>query len=303
MNKTSRLKVLANFAKMGLAEDKTLYKHLKHWLVYQSVLQGILVHRSLGRLTVGDAPQRDLDQQCRFFITAHYGLYPMVICYLAALYPDRPIVCLVGKQQSLDGLNELAENYDINLQFVEVGQSFIALRRCVRHVKQGSVFLSLIDVPLGVSDKTDQELPFFSGQLRVRGGLLKLAEKLGLEPRFVLAGWAREAVPMTSYDVTGIESIFEHFEQHVAQSPHLWDKVIDLHKFYRTDVQSDLYLPFRIKDDYFLMELISDQVMRISEPLYHQIRRLGRPDCSPDEHARERQRIHEQTHLTIRHTV
>lgn len=303
MNKTTRLKVLANYAKLGLAEDKTLYSHLRNWLKYQACLQGILANQDLGGLSPGDNPQRSLDSQCRFFITAHFGIYPIIIAYLAELYPTQKIVCLVGKQQSLQSLILLAERYQLNLEFVEVGASFISLRRCLRLAKSGSIFLSLIDVPLGVSDKTEHVLDFFSGHIRVRAGLLKLAERLGLQPRFIVAGWSEQRVPLTSYEVTDVEQIFSLFAKHVSAEPHLWDKVIDLHRFYRSEVPRDLYLPFRIKRDYFLMELISDKVMRISESLYHKARWLSQPECPPDELDRQRQKIHEQTDLFIRQAV
>lgn len=303
MNKAARLKVLANYAKLGLAEDKNLYRRLRDWLKYQRILQSILVNQSFGSLYLGDAPHREQDGKCRFFITAHFGFYPIILSYLAELYPARRIVCLVGKQQSLDRLVLLAERLRINLEFLEVGDSFISLRRCLRHAKSGSVFLSLIDVPLGVSGKTDTHLPFFSGTIRVRTGLLKLVEKLKLTPRFILAFGSGDRVSLTRYRGDSVEKILQYFTQHIEREPHLWDKVVDLHKFYRSDVNRGIYLPFRIKADYFAMELIDDRVMRISQPLYDQVRRLGQPGRLKEEFYGERQRIYEQTNLFIRKAV
>jgi hypothetical protein len=101
--KTVKIKALSGFASLGLHKDNEprLYSIMRQWLGYQKTLQGCLLDGHLGLLTHGATPNRAEDLQSRFFISVHFGLYPLMMTYLATLKPTQKNVCLVGRQKTL----------------------------------------------------------------------------------------------------------------------------------------------------------------------------------------------------------
>lgn len=305
MGKLVKAQALINFYLLGIVNMLQRFSTLKKWLVYQRVLQSILARCSVAFLEVGAGNNTDNDRACRFFLTAHYGLYPMILAYLSQLHPGKDIVCLVGKQRSIEGLKRLAENSGVSVKFIEVGESFIFFRKCIRENKRGSVFISFIDVPLGVSNKNDVFLPFFGGSLRARNGLFKLAEKLSLDCRFILANFDAKSpkVDMESYSVISIEELFAHFERRLDVQPYLWDKVIDLHKFYDKEVGENTYLPFSLEDHYFAMNVASRKVLQVNKALFDQIRYLKNEARKGNDTSDFQEFIHAKANIRIEQTL
>ncbi|MGI5309953.1 hypothetical protein [Rheinheimera sp. WS51] len=301
--KTIKIKALSGFASLGLhkGNDARLYSTMRQWLGYQKTLQGCLLNGHIGALKHGDTLNKQEDLQCRFFISVHFGLYPLMISYLASLKPKHKIVCLVGKQKSLPLLQQLAINSNVNISFIEIGESFIFFRKCLRAMKEECIFLSFIDIPLGVSEKSDNKIKFLGGEMRIRTGLFKLANKLGLEPRFIISGYnpKNDVIPVDSYTVSSAEEAFAIFERYVQTQAYNWDKIIDLTRFYTGLNDEGLYIPFILKDNYFALDVKNNKVLQINASLYKQICSIKNGRLSDEEAQKKRAAIYDQTNLYI----
>ena len=100
MQKTVKLTVLSNFLRLGVSSSSEVYSHLRKWLQYQKKLQGILATQSINQFSLEPSDENN-DIENRFFVTAHFGMYPLIIQYLSNIFPEREIICLVGKQKSI----------------------------------------------------------------------------------------------------------------------------------------------------------------------------------------------------------
>jgi hypothetical protein len=305
MNKTILIRAISNFFRLGLSKNQNVYSILKKWIKYQIHLQHILQNLTFKGLVAELGISKQDDINCRFFITAHYGIYPFLLVYLQSLFPDKKIAVLVAKQKSLGSLKLLAEKYNLNLIFVEVGESFIFFRKCIKLSKEGCIFYSLNDIPLGMSTKTDSTLDFLDGKIKVKGGLLKIAEKLKLTPRFIISGFDQKtgSVPIQSYPVESVEDIFDIFQQHISDKPYLWDKVVDLNKFYESNIEPDTYFPFKLAGEYFILEISKDKIMRINKCLYLKINQLKLKTNSIKDVEYYRDTIYDQANLCVRKAV
>lgn len=128
-----------------------------------------------------------------------------------------------------------------------------------------------MDIPLGLSSNDLEEIRFFEGSLRIRKGLLKLARILSLDVRFILADYdfVQDKSDIISYPVDDEEQIFSIFQNAINKTPYLWDKVIDISKFYKPDSNLYAHLPFAIEDgNYYIYCLNNDKIVRVSESLY-----------------------------------
>lgn len=299
MTKTSKLRALASFDLM-LGEEANHYSVLKKWLRYENSLQGILQDMNIDGFTITDGESRVDDSNYRFFITAHYGIYPLALFYLSRLFPDKKLVCLVGKQRAIQNVKGLAEKYNVDADFLEVGDSFIFIRKCIRAAKKGAIFISFFDIPIGLSKKDDTMLDFFNGKIRAKDGLFKLSEKLNLPCCLLFTGLNKNNdVPIDSYHVNSHVEAFKIFEKHVAEHPYLWDKVLDLHYFYQPSKQDNTFIPFKLDKEYFVLSVDDNKVMRINSALYGKICSLKSKDASNVEAQECKNRIYEQTKLLI----
>ncbi|MEL4428735.1 hypothetical protein [Shewanella mangrovisoli] len=304
--KTVKIKALSGFASLGLHKDNEprLYSVMRQWLGYQKTLQGCLLNGHLGTLKHGITPNQVEDLQGRFFISVHFGLYPLMISYLATLRPKQKIVCLVGKQKSLPLLQQLAHNNNVDIRFIEIGESFMFFRKCLNAVREDCIFLSFIDIPLGVSEKSDVKINFLNGEMRIRTGLFKLADKLGLKPRFIISGYSPKdnTVPVNSYSVDSAEQAFSIFERYIKNQPHNWDKIIDLKKFY-TGYNDGLYIPFILAGHYFALDVKNDKILQVNSSLYEQICSIKNGRLSEEEIKKKRALIYDKTSLYIRKAI
>jgi hypothetical protein len=296
--KTAKIKALSGFASLGIyqGDEPRLYSVMRQWLSYQKTLQGILLNGHIGQLRHGFTPNQQEDLQGRFFISVHFGLYPLLISYLAGLRP---------KQKSLPLLQQLAKNSGVDVCFIEIGESFIFFRQCLKAMREDSVFLSFIDIPLGLSEKSDKHIQFLHGEMRIRTGLFKLAQKLGLEPRFLISGYQVKegTVPINSYAVDSAEQAFAIFEGYVRSQPYFWDKIIDLTKFYTGQANDGLYIPFILSDHYFALDVKGDKVLQINSYLYKQICSIKTGRLSDEQVQEKRALIYDKTNLYIRKAV
>lgn len=306
MNKILKLTALANFLRLGVANTSS-YQHLKKWLSYQKSLQGILTAQSLDQFRLEqNTASREIDLEHRFFITAHYGIYPMINKYLCTLFPDRKIICLVGQQKTIQSLIQLSHLCKLNIEYVEVGTSLIFFRKLIKLNKQGCVFLSLIDVPLGVSDKNNVTLPFLNGNILAKAGLLKIAAKLKLPIRFLLTEFEKtdSSVPVHSYSVDNLEDIFDIFAAQVSNKPYLWDKIVDVSHFYQSNIESGTYIPFKLDGEFCAFDLSNNQILKINQQLYRKLNQLKIAETSASEHFEiYKRQINEQTNLCIQRAV
>lgn len=305
MQKTTKLKVLSNFIRLGASSSDEIYIHLKKWLQYQKKLQGILATQSIDQFNLNP-----LDEGCdfenRFFVTAHFGMYPLIVKYLSTIFPEREIICLVGKQKSIQGIIQLTNKLDLNVKYIEVGDSLMFFRKLIKLNKKGAIFLSMIDIPLGVSDKNEQWLPFLNGNIKVKTGLLKIAKKLKLPVRFIISGLDIKTnnVPIYSYSVNDVESIFDLFSSFVGKHPYMWDKVMDIFKFYESSIEQGLYIPFKLKNEYFTLDVSSNQVHKINDIFYkklYDLKFLEKTNNELFEHYKRQ--INEQTNFNIQRAI
>ncbi|WOI38539.1 hypothetical protein R1T43_05770 [Alteromonas sp. CI.11.F.A3] len=284
---------------------QNVYSHLRKWLQYQKKLQSILFTQSIDQFNLQPESQSQ-DLQNRFFVTAHFGMYPLIIKYLSNIFPDRKIICLVGKQKSIQGIIQLTNNLELDVQYVEVGDSLMFFRKLIKLNKSGAVFLSLIDIPLGVSDKNEQWLPFLNGNIKVKTGLLKIAKKLKLPIRFIVSRYNLETndVPITSNTVNDIDTIFGLFSKYVENEPYLWDKVMDIFKFYESSMQPGMFIPFKLEGNFFALDVSSHQVHRINEAFYNKICDLKASKKISSEHVEQcKKHINDQTNFNIQCAV
>lgn len=305
MQKTVKLTVLSNFLRLGVSSSSEVYSHLRKWLQYQKKLQGILATQSINQFSLEPSDENN-DIENRFFVTAHFGMYPLIIQYLSNIFPEREIICLVGKQKSIQGITHLTKTLSLNVKYIEVGDSLMFFRKLIRLNKKGVIFLSLIDIPLGISDKNEQWLPFLNGNIKVKTGLLKIAKKLKLPVRFIISSLDIKTnnVPINSYSVNDIDSIFNIFSSFVDKHPYMWDKVMDIFKFYESSIEQGLYIPFKLQNEYFTLDVSSNQVHKINDTFYkklYDLKTIENANNKLFEHYKRQ--INEQTNFNIQRAI
>lgn len=306
MQKTTKILALSNLIRLGLVNEKSAYSTLRKWLKYQHKLQGILLTQSTNGISI--VPNDKVDsvaRHCRFFITAHFGMYPLLIKYLCEQSPSQKLIVLIGKQQALHGITQLTDKYGLNVEFVEVGESFLFFRKLLRFSKQKARFLALTDIPIGINNANEVWLPFLNGSIKAKTGLFKIAEKLGLTPELIMSDYnlRHNNVNLSIHPVSDIHETFFHFAEYLQKAPHLWDKVMDVHKFYRCHTPDGLFIPFKMQGDYFIKNVADDRVLRINQSFFHRVQALKKAPINSEIFKEHTDKIHEQTNIRIRQAI
>jgi len=289
---------VGNLERLGLLSKLGIYPFLIKWKRYQKALKVLLTEHDVNQFSIIN---NEINHNKRFFITAHFGLYPLIAHQLSKIFPSKKVICIVGKQNDLTPLKSLAETLSVDLEFIEVGFSLIFFRKIIKLNKTGCIFLSLIDIPIGISDKSNHEVTLGNGTAVVKTGLLKIAEKLKLEPEFLIATELNDLseVSIKSYCGRSIEEIFNAFNEELLAAPHLWDKIIDLHYFYKSNMEKDIYLPFKLERKHYIYNVSNRKVIHINSPLYLAINKIKNLKNSPELIIKERDNLYEQTGIYI----
>lgn len=306
MQKTTKLLVLSNLIRMGLVDTNNAYSTLRKWLKYQHKLQSILLTQSIEDFSVVTKDSVDVATATqRFFITAHFGMYPLIIKYLCDQSPSQKLIVLIGKQQALHGITQLTDKYQLNVEFVEVGESFLFFRKLLKFSRQNARFLALTDIPLGINNANEVWLPFLNGSIKAKTGLFKIAEKLKLSPQFIMANIDLQSndVRISHHPVSDIKQTFEYFADYLKQAPFLWDKVMDLHKFYRCNTPEGLFIPFKLKGDYFIQNVADNRILRINYSFFQKVQSLKEAQNDSSTFQHHVKQIHEQTNILIRQAI
>lgn len=269
MKKFSLIYALTNFSKihnLESIEKIKLYSILRAWIRYQKSLQKILEETSLEQYNYRSFSTDQEVLDCRFFITVHYGIYPLIYTHLNNTFNNKKIVCIIGQQLSIDGLKKIVTKYNLNIEFIEIGDSSLFYRELVKLNKQDCIFISLIDIPLGSTNINDTNLSFLHGEIKVKTGLLKIANKLNLSPRFIIHNNKNK---IESYNVNNVEDIFSKFQEHLIEKPEMWDKITDLHKFYNSKNSEGTFTSFKLNNEHFIMDVIKNRPLRLSKEIYN----------------------------------
>lgn len=99
MNKLNLVKSKVNFYKLGFRKSEVLDEIVLNWNIYQNRLRRIVEKLSFEGMQYTSKSEGD-DSKCKFFITMHYGMYPLLLLYLKNLNSKQKTVILIGKQQS-----------------------------------------------------------------------------------------------------------------------------------------------------------------------------------------------------------
>lgn len=302
MNYIVKAKVLSNLYLLSNEDDDLLNHNFERWIRYQSVLQGALHKGNLNDFNI--VGESVWPSECRYFVSAHVGIYPTLILHLSKRFPDKVIVCLIGKQKAMDLIVNVASEHKVNVKFVEIGNSPFALRECIKLAKSGAVFLSFVDVPLGTSNNDLLEVNFAKGKAKFKSGIFRLAETLNLEPYMIISMYDPEGydVNIVTYPVLDYQYFFAKLNDIICGKPYVWDKVMDMHRFYEAR-DTGAYIGFRVGGDNYLMCALSKRTYKVNKPLFDEFTKLTDGPLTDGASCRIKKRISSETGINIRKAI
>jgi hypothetical protein len=84
----------------------------------------------------------------------------------------------------------------------------------------------------------------------------------------------------------------------------MWDKVMDIFKFYESSIEQGLYIPFKLQNEYFTLDVSSNQVHKINDTFYKKLNDLKTIEKTNNklfEHYKRQ--INEQTNFNIQRAI
>lgn len=263
MHKIRNAVALANLLRIGVEPTNTL-RVLRKWSRYQQSLnpENILAAKvdiryewSSDNVPAGTSV---------LYMTTHFGSYYIVFKALADRAKNRTVYCLIGEQSESHAqrLTHLASIYGVNLIFISGGLGLI--RGLKRAVATGAPIVVLIDVPWGAASPPDIEFNFLSGRIKGRTALFRLAEKMNLPWRFVVAEIGDQGSIIVDHGASSQMDCMRLFEKHVDWQPQYYDRLSDLHRYFATKVDTDAFIAFRFNSAFYVHDV--DKVKTFSIP-------------------------------------
>ncbi|MRW91733.1 hypothetical protein GJ699_17200 [Duganella sp. FT80W] len=273
MQKSRTVMALANLLKLGMARS-TAYAHLRKWLRYQ---QTLLVHPDMDLRYRYHGPAL---QHCgaTLYMSCHYGAYPVLIKALADASPRRTIYCCMSTQsdQHAQLLQGVATLHNITIHFILGGMAL--LRGLRRAQAEGAPIFVLIDLPWGSPSPSDTRHAFLDGQILAKTALFTLAERMRLPHRLLFADIEADGHVITDLGALPQRDCLRALEQRIVAHPYYFDRLFDLHKFFRNQRTHHAYLMFKVGAARYILDVDRDRCFQLPPAVHALLRQSQRRD-------------------------
>jgi hypothetical protein len=168
------------------------------------------------------------------YVTAHFSAYSIVSAALAKHF-QKTIYVVVGKPPADFEVNLQKVASNLAVKLVVIRSDFSLLRNIRRAIDEGSLVLSLIDVPwhrISIPGRDYEYFDLGEGKIKASKAIFNLASRLSLTPHFVLCEPENEGFKIVNYGATSQGECFAKLSKAIELNPGHFERFCELHAYY-----------------------------------------------------------------------
>jgi len=278
-SKVDCVRFISNLHMLGINDTKTIYSELRKWLKYRRNLLSIIHGDPKNRPSLEDTScelfSPEVGSTTPFFISFHYGLYPLLVEEIVNKLKYKSVMFLIHEHNNdIKSLERLCKTYDCDVEFVPVDAKGKFVRRLLKGKKSNAAVFMLVDLPVNNGTSTLTEMDCFdSGKLQVIDGFMRIAKVLKTQPTLIYNEVTenKKGLKTIAKMVNSSEQVFSMFADLVTKNPFLYERMHDLHTFFKsTNSKNSCAICFRstVEGEYFLYESKIGKTFRINESVF-----------------------------------
>jgi hypothetical protein len=249
---TTRATVLANLVRLGFPSAQALTA-LDAWCATQG---RVSTSQLATTSTYHDCPVSGDDLPGDFrgvVLSAHFGSLPHLIEAIAQR-TLRTVTVLFGSipPAAQESLQRVARSRGADVDFIAGG--FGMIRRLRKAYAAGSPILLAPDVPWSSGSAAPLRVPFLAGTLKHLSTPHELIERLGLPFLYVLLMPTPEGgFTLRNYGAIPPAAQIAQLADAVADFPHYYERLVDLHRFHESNVEHSAAIQFAVGDSAYVL--------------------------------------------------
>jgi hypothetical protein len=204
------------------------------------------------------------------YTTAHFSAYTIVSIVLAHSY-NRPVYILVG-QPPIEWEQTLVSSLaDAGVNGTVIKSNFSQLKRIKRAIEEDAIIISLIDVPWhrdnSVPNREYQSFNLGAGKILASHSIFKIANKLGLEPTFILCEPTSDGFDVVHHGNLSQQECFEKLAAAVDRAPEHFERFCELQQYYEGGNEIKEIVTFQLGENRYIVDSTRKKYWMLGEKL------------------------------------